>query len=272
MSLPPLDFPVQLTVALPMYRARHIGWLPLEALCRQEGIDFQWELVVAEEQEPDPFGGARVNQFRKRLEEVGCVHIRYIKLPEWIPLSQKWRLMAKNVAETSEVFVFQSADGYCHPRRLRTSFDLTLGEYDWSQSDCFVMYEIGRELAIVIDRKVRAPWGFHTCGNNMAVKTYLVRDLPKSRCRKKVDTWLYKTCQKIKGSPLKVAWDRSLDWQGGFQTAGLNNISRWSQRYFRHPEPPARLADFDFRKNIPGEIMTRLSQLAQLARSWKTCE
>lgn len=51
--------PVALTCALPMYRAKDIGWLGLESLCRQEDIDFAWELIIMEE-EQECFGKANV--------------------------------------------------------------------------------------------------------------------------------------------------------------------------------------------------------------------
>jgi len=42
---------IELTVGIPMFRSRHIGWLALESLCRQKDIDFKWELLIMEEEE-----------------------------------------------------------------------------------------------------------------------------------------------------------------------------------------------------------------------------
>ncbi len=39
-----------LTVALPVWNGSRIAWLAMESLCRQEEIDFWWELVICEEQ------------------------------------------------------------------------------------------------------------------------------------------------------------------------------------------------------------------------------
>ena len=45
-----------LSFIMPWFRAKALGWLPLEALCRQENIDFDWELIIMEEKIENPFG------------------------------------------------------------------------------------------------------------------------------------------------------------------------------------------------------------------------
>ena len=80
---------IKLSVALPVFNSKRIAWLAMEGLCRQENINFEWELVIAEEQGPEKFGSKAFLSYEGRLREVGCVRVRYIKLIKWIPLKQK---------------------------------------------------------------------------------------------------------------------------------------------------------------------------------------
>jgi len=263
-----MSLPVQLTVGLPMYRTKHIGWLALEALARQVDIDFSWELIVAEEQEELMLGEEAIRACESRLREAGCTRVEYIPVQSWISLSQKWLLLARHASATSEVFAFQAADAYCHPHRLRTSFDLTLGQYDWSQSKKMLMYSVKSGKVILLDRGVRASWGYHNCGDNMAVKTVLARKLPKADCRTGVDNWLYRRCQEIKGSKLNVIWDESTNWKAGFHTKGLNNISDYAGK-FETVQAPFQETGIDLKDTIPAEILVRLGQLQALAAQWE---
>lgn len=47
---------IKLTVALPVYNSKSIAWLAMESLCNQKGIDFDWEIVIAEENVSTPNG------------------------------------------------------------------------------------------------------------------------------------------------------------------------------------------------------------------------
>ena len=42
---------IEMSVRMPLFRARYIAWLALESLCRQKRVTFKWELVIAEEQD-----------------------------------------------------------------------------------------------------------------------------------------------------------------------------------------------------------------------------
>ena len=41
---------IEFSVRMPMFRSKYIAWLALESLCRQKGVNFEWELITAEEQ------------------------------------------------------------------------------------------------------------------------------------------------------------------------------------------------------------------------------
>jgi len=40
---------IEMSVVMPLYRAKFIGWLAFESLIRQKGIDFEWELIIMQE-------------------------------------------------------------------------------------------------------------------------------------------------------------------------------------------------------------------------------
>jgi len=261
--------PIQLTVALPMYRAKHIAWLILEALSRQRDVNFNWELVVAEEQEPLMFGRDHIMTFKERLEARGCTRIEYIPVQKWIPLSRKWCMLAQAASPSSEVFAFQAADTFCHPYRLRTAFDATLGEADWSQDSKIVLYHIASGKTILLDREVKASWGYHKCGDNMAVKTILARSLPSQDRAAKVDMWLYLACGRAKGGALCVVWNDDENWKLGFHTKGLNNVSGYNRETFDHPKPPFRTLSYELSSVVPSGILDRLVNLRPLAQGWK---
>jgi len=84
-----------LTVALPMYRSKKIGWLALESLCRQVDAP-EWELLICEEQEPEMFGMEELTKYKESLGYAECTRITYIVLQWWVPLSQKWKILAVN--------------------------------------------------------------------------------------------------------------------------------------------------------------------------------
>ena len=69
-----------LSFIMPWFRAQYLGWLPLEALCRQINIDFSWELIIIEENLENPFGLDNLKKYIDRLKKVNCVNITYIYL------------------------------------------------------------------------------------------------------------------------------------------------------------------------------------------------
>ena len=52
---------IEASVTLPLFRSQYIAWLQLESLCRQQDVDFEWELLIAEEQGDETIGIKRIN-------------------------------------------------------------------------------------------------------------------------------------------------------------------------------------------------------------------
>ena len=130
-----MDSIPQFTVAIPMYRTKYIGWLPLESLCRQKNIDFSWELIICEEKNPLLFGFKKISNFKERLKDNGCTRIKYISIPKWVPLSIKWSLMAKEMNKKSKMYLIQSGDAFAQPYRLRDTYDIMNRDHpEWIES------------------------------------------------------------------------------------------------------------------------------------------
>ena len=210
----------ELTVGLPMFRSSKIAHIALESLCNQEGIDFEWELLVAEEVE-DAFGQDNLNKYAERLEEVGCKRIVYKSLGNWIPLSFKWKYLG-SLASKTKCFLLQAADCYSQPHRLKETYDLFQDpKVDWVQSPLGCFYHVQTEQMVRFNQDTYK----HPCALNMAIRTLFVQNLPAVSVPAGVDSWLYRTCTQLKGSDLRVKNNNSENWALGVDVHGMNKIS-----------------------------------------------
>jgi hypothetical protein len=254
-----------LTVALPLYKSKYIAWAAMESLVRQVGIDFEWELLVAEEIGVDAFGEDRITEYTSKLRGINCKRIEYFDLENWISLAQKWRLLAQNASSDSIGFVLQAGDCYSNKNRLKMTFDAMMAGADWVQMPNHLYYDIMSGRMYVADReKWVAAGATHPCGADMAGRTELVKKLPDVSRPRSVDIWMYNCCKKIKGAPLNVYWDKSNNWQYSINIHGLNNISDrenwWSRSY---------MIKVDWTKNIPSDILSRLVECKKIASKWR---
>ena len=252
----------KLTVGLPLFRARHVAWLALESLCRQTNIDFEWELVIAEEYRKRHLSLKEKNilRYRDRLAEVGCRNIIYIPIREWIPLFHKWKIIAEQ--SDSQGFILQAADCYSSPNRLKETSLLFDKGADWVQSPIHVLYNIIDEKIVLFKHNPSK----HPCGAEMAVRTDLVKQIPFKNIIKGVDYYLFYECQKIKGKKLEVMCDNTDNWKYTLNVNGLNNISAGRQKkHFNRNEK----SEHDIEKYIPADILEKLKTLKELTKGWK---
>ena len=130
---------IDITVALPTWNSKNIIWLQLESLCRQE-TQYTWELIVCEEQTPDMMGTNMLSFYEEGLNRAGCVNITYLALEDWVPLSQKWVLIANNAKGTS--FILAASDNYSPPNRLEISHQKILEGFNWVDVKKGLFYNI----------------------------------------------------------------------------------------------------------------------------------
>lgn len=250
---------IKLTVALPVYNSRHIVWLAMESLCRQKDIDFEWELIICEEQNSNTTGEEFFNNYLERLNKIGCLYIKYIPLKEWIPLAQKWRLMGKVCCKTSVVFVMQASDDYWHDRRLKRIYDcLKRGQYDWYMTKRVFMYHIFSEKVIYYDHDSkgisyrRIPAVGHACLTRHA------RRLPLSDKKRGVDMWFFRTIPHP-----RISIDTHQSWKKSCGTQGMNNISKKRGQFFENVKVPFFKTDVPINQILPSDIIVRLNEVKE---------
>ena len=215
---------IQLTVALPVFNSQKIGWLAMEGLCNQINIDFDWELIIAEEQLDNILGKQFFLSYEERLKKVGCVKINYLELGnEWVSLSRKWKIIAENSSKTSIAYILHAIDCYSRPDRLSDTYRYIVEEdYDWMQDKLGVFYNIGYDRCIMYDDRVLN----QSAGLNMATKVQLMKQLPTEDLKSKIDGWIRRS--------IEIKTTKNLTKLGnGVDTDGLNNISKNRQKYFK---------------------------------------
>ena len=275
------------TVGLPMYRCGKIAWLPLEGLCRQEGVDFSWELIVSEEPE-EAFTEERVRSYEDRLRAVGCARIVYLRNTEWLPLSTKWCRIAQEASPSSEIFLLQDGDDYSQPQRLANTvavFDDP--RIDWVQSPLGFFYNIASGTVSIFDYALkedytdpktgwadmcqRRGWleasdvshAWTECrkyptGIGKATRTRYVRQVVDQQVRRSVDGWLFCSIEKVKQAPLVVAWDESDGWRSGVYTDGLNRLTTLRGWRVDEAAPPFRRSDMSIEQILPSDVAKML--------------
>ncbi len=251
---------IELSVAIPMFRAKYIGWLPLEGLIRQKEVDFEWELVIAEELNKDPFGEKNIRAYEEKLKEVGCVRVLYEGLKKWVPLSNKWVDMANMCDVNSKIFVLHAADNYSAPLRLSRHYEIFTSNSDV----CLhiptkaIYYNISTGKTILhdtdmVNRK-------DDCAAR-AMLTDVVRRMSKPGRRAGVDGWLRGAAKSVCKSnkiTFGIFFDKeSANWKYGLNTYGLNVIMNRGKD-FKKIKPPFREYLIDIKKTIPKEVLDRL--------------
>jgi hypothetical protein len=248
---------IKLTVALPVFNSQKIGWLAMEGLCNQKGINFDWELIIAEEQIDNILGKAFFDSYSDRLKKVGCVKINYLDLGnKWVSLSRKWKIIADNSNKTSEVYVLHAIDCYSRPDRLLDAYEYIANQkYDWVQDKIGVFYNISYDKCILY----YDPAVTQSAGLNMATRVDLMKMLPVEDLKSKIDGWIRRN--------IEIKSTKNLNKIGnGVDTDGLNNISKSREKYFRkqlQQDCVFKPTNLTIEQLIPQYICDKLKSLAK---------
>jgi len=258
---------VELSVALPMYKAKHIAWLAMEGLCRQKNVHFEWELMVAEERYLKAFGRHKVHSYEQRLREIGCRRIHYIGLDFWVPLPVKCLLIGKELSPSSKCTLLQAADDYPQPWRLKDAYDAFEKGVDWFYSKKGVYYKIFNGKILLYDHSCSQ----HVSGVEMAVRSDLMRNLPLSFQRTSIDHWLFMSMQATKGSPLVTEFNKTDHWKYSLYTDGMNiQAGAGFECYDNPPEDAAfKKIEPEVLQHIPEGILQRLRMCRRYISRWK---
>lgn len=250
-----------LSVGLPLYRSASTAWIAFEGLCRQEGAP-SWELIIAEEtSEPYAIGRQGLAAWRDRLVAAGCVRIIHVPLGRWVPLAEKWWLMCRMSANSSQLLAIQDSDCFSPPHRLAESYRLfRSGRVDWihQPTGIFLHLWTGQQIQYdcrTLPRKTEL---------NMAVATHLARRMrpPEPGRWRLTNGWMHDACTAAKGGPLRVARLDSDDWMRGVDTHGGGGLSRRDKAFADvaagRADLPWTKAEFDVLANLPGDVSDRL--------------
>jgi hypothetical protein len=253
---------IKMSVCIPMFRAKYIGWLPFESLIRQENVEFEWELIIAEEMHDEAMGREKMVRYKEKLETLGCVRFKYIGLEKWIPLTNKLQLLLENCNEETDIFVWHSADYFSAPKRLITHYNnFHEHNYHFSVPYKAIYYNIANGH-IALHNSNHPKWRGRRF-NDVIGKAWsysLIKEYQATGRRAGVDGHLFRSCKKLAGGPKKfrIYREDSDNWKYALSTHSLNNITSsragWMQRF----TPPYYECPINIDKTIPPKIMKRL--------------
>lgn len=242
---------IVLSVIMPYFRAGYIGWVPFESLIRQVGVNFDWELIVLEEDFENPFGLDRILEYKDRLADVGCCLIKYISISKWLPLSAKWFFLIDECADSTQVVAMNAADIYCSKHRLNYQYNnLTKSDKNWYKIGANVLYDISLNKHV---KTIVHPTRSDSCC--AAMKIELAKKLPLACVKRNVDSWRYNT---LKPVGIKYFHDMSAITNDTVNINGLNNITVTRKERIIKLSPPLRNCCNSLESHLPKEVITKL--------------
>ncbi len=235
---------MKLTVALPIYNAKDIAWLCLESLNRQRDVDFDWELVVFEEEHEQQLGEKYFQDHRPDGSWV-----KYISHKNKHTLGEKWHKIVQESGEWSEVVVFCAADNYYHPYMLRDSMNAIERGHDWFYTTKGYFYDFNTKKIILYSAR-------RETGLQMAASMEIAKRIPNSPRKRIVDLWLKRNMK-----PENPLIDTSDHWMGTLFTHGYNTISSQRGKYFDNPKYPFRETSTRLEEIVPEDIIKQIKKL-----------
>lgn len=241
-----------LTVGIPMFKTKNIGWLSLEGLCRQQEMSYPWELLIIQEK-GHHLPLKKLITFKDRLVKANCCMFEYWEIKNWIPLGSKWYFLSQNANKESLAFLLQGADNYPQSKRLIETFQYFNQdkELDWLKTAKGLWYDIGSNTFAYRNRTGRA-------GRDVAIKMDLMKKLPNSNKKSGLDNFLFKVLTKKKGSKINIQNNNSAGWKGGLCSSGLNNITQKRSDLVKKHQGPFKPYSGPVR--IPQKVMQKLKQ------------
>lgn len=253
---------MKLSVGLPFYRSKYIGWLALESLCRQEDIDFEWELVIIEEHKnKEAMGEKEIRSYEPRLRSIGCARFDYIPIEKWIPLGVKLGKLIGRFSDT-EVAIWNPDDYYAPAKLLNNAYNTLKHntDVDWYSIPKTIFYNISDEKTIVYDvlsAKGRR-WDDST---GRAFRTKILKSAANQFDKRthSCDGMVRDSYKKALTREIVPYFDKTDIWKYGLNTKGFNNICIWHYIHFLgKPEPPFFECTVDINKTIPNFVIERL--------------
>lgn len=244
---------IKLTVALPLFNANQIAWLALESLCNQKNIDFNWELIICEEDNQNRT--TDLIDYVDRLKDVKCVKITYLPIAHKILLAKKWQVIGNAANANSKVFVLQAGDCYSSPNRLSQAYQKIAEEdFDWIDTTQGLFYSF-------ISRKLFKYSSNALTNLDMSFKTEYARNIPETTLTSGIDRFLFKNCEKKKADYLKIFHNTKLHINR-LDTHGCNNISIHRETYFKSKPHIFKNVGYNLSKlDLPKPVISKLLKI-----------
>ena len=229
----------ELTVMIPMFRGRYIGWVALESLIRQRGKIPPWELIIAEEQNDETMGFDAIRPFLDRgLLEHNCKRLTYFALDKWIPLGSKMNLMASAADPYSIAYIFHAADYYSTPMRLVETYEAFKNPKTlWFIPPKMYIYNVQKPDHILFVDKGKAERRDDTSGK--AIRGWLVRRIKNylEGVPHGVDGLIRRSVERILAKPVDFTVNESESWRHNLVVNGFGTLSnRRVHKRFRRPQ------------------------------------
>ena len=232
---------MKLTVAVPVWKSKDIAWLCMESLRRQKDIDFEWELIIYEEEHDQQLG-------EQYFRDLAPVNMQYITQKGKAALGHKWYTLINAAHPDSKGIVFCDADDYCHPYVLRDTMDAFLAGYDWLGHRMGYFYDFNTGKIILYSSRKRP-------GIRLSARIDIAKRL-RDQKQSRLMHALFQAAMK----PSNMLYSDNDHWEGGLFTNGHNSISKRS-RYFEKPVNPYRATDTCLEKIVPPEIAARIKAM-----------
>jgi len=251
---------IELTVGLPMYFCKEVGWLSLEGLIAQKNINFGWELLIAEEQDENMMGEENILSYGSKLEAVGCERITYVPLKEWRPLSHKWMLFRDMISPSSRIFIVQGAEDYPYCHRLKDAYNAFKKNprLHWFHQGKGIFYNFQTGKLILFDCKD----GYRTTsGLGISIRTSVLQfPLLNPRIAQN-DAWLYGCVYTVVKKRVNKKWNQSPYLFKGLFTRGMNSLSPRHYLTEEGMKAPWSFYDGNIEDIIPEEIIKKIRQV-----------
>ena len=252
-----------LSFIMPWFRANTLGWLPLEALCRQTNVDFSWELIIMEEEIENPFGLENLKTYATRLKKVGCNKITYISLNKWIPLSCKWYYLIKQCDINSTIVAMNSHDIYFPSNRLNKQYyKLINSEYNWYKTSGNIVYDIETNTHVGYE------YTHSDRGDTLltTAKKSLLNKMPLFYKRRGIDGERYKHLKPY----LNYYYDTEEEWKNKIVNVnGLNNLTLGRSIRITNLKPPFYNLSTKLSDHLPHDIAVKLKNSKQYLQTHK---
>lgn len=245
---------IELSVGLPLFKSKKIVWLALESLKNQISVNFQWELLIIEE---DGYSLDIIKKFVNKLPNCKRIYYeKYKKSNNNIPITNKWINIAKKCSKTSKIIVLQDSDDYSPTERLHNHYE------HFKNNNCLIssqlkgiFYNLKSKKTILYDGSSRKTF----TNLNHAI---LIKDLLKMEKNKYngVHQYLHKSVKnnnKIKDKYIFFTEDDN--FLTGFFTDGYNSISLTRKNYYDNPS--GLFFNNNYKLNIPSNVSNFISRI-----------